>query len=100
MKHWMHLFILLFIFILGSVFGLMFVPWTGWSDGRSHWGEPFFIFLLSSGLAVATHWLYRKPGRLFKVQAIGLWLLFGVVAVIAGYKCVLAWLFIRGYLKY
>ncbi len=76
------------------------MPWTGWSDGRSHWGEPFFMFLLSSGLAVATHWLYRRSGWLYKAQAIVLWMLFGTVADIAAYKCVWAWLFIREYLKY
>lgn len=95
-----HALVLLCIFVLGSIIGLIFVPWTGWSDTRSHWGESFFIFLLSSGLAVATHWLYRKPGRLYKTQAVGLWMLFGVVGAVAAYKCVLAWLFIRGYFKY
>jgi len=97
---WKHALVLLCIFIFGSFIGLVLVPWTGWSDARSHWGEPLFIFLLSFGLTVATHWLYRKPGRLYKAQAVGLWMLFGVVAAVAAYRCVLAWLFIYGYLKY
>ena len=97
---WKPTLVLLCIFISGSFIGLVLVPWTGWSDARSHWGEPFFIFLLSSGLAVATHWLYRRSGRIYKLQAIVLWLLFGAVAAIAVYQCILSWLFIGGELKY
>lgn len=97
---WKHALVLLLFFLIACLTGPMFVPWTGWSDHRSHWGTPFFILLLSAGLAVATHWLYRKPNTLYKMQAIGLWILFGAVAAVAAYKCVLARLFILGYLKY
>jgi len=100
MAKWKHVFVLLLIFLLGCLIGVIVLPWTGWSDTRSHWGEPFFIFLLSSVLAVATHWLYRRSGLIFKIQAIILWIAFGATAAIAAYQVVISWLFICGYLNY
>lgn len=95
MKKWRHALILLLIFVVGSIVGPMFVGMTGWSDSRSQWGIPFFIFLLSSGLAIATYWLYRRPGTIHKVQAFVLWLIFSAVAAIAGYHLWTCWLFIE-----
>ena len=100
MEKWCHATILLLIFLVGSLVCPFCLPIGGWSDGRSHWGAPCAIFVLSSALAIATHWLYRSSGTLYKVQACVLWLFFGAVAAIAGYKFVLAVLFITIQMRY
>ena len=86
MKRWKHMLVLLLILLVGSFVGSLFMPLGGWSDRRSQWGNPLVIFLLSAGLTIATHWLYRRSGWLHKAQAIALWFLFGAIAAVSGYQ--------------
>jgi hypothetical protein len=56
-----------------------------WSDARSQWLPSAAMVVTVFCLCIATHWVYRRPGFIFKIQAVILWLLFGTVLAIATY---------------
>ncbi len=74
---WGHFLCLLQIFFLASVVATSLPTPGEWSDYRSQWMPSAALATVSLVLCVATHWLYRRPSLLFKLQAIALWLLFG-----------------------
>jgi len=87
-KQWYHSITLLLVLIVGLVV-LSLIPVSGeLSARRSEWLRPALVLVLTIGLSVATHWLYRRPDSLRKLQAIGLWLLFGAIAAFAVLDCV------------
>ena len=87
-KQWHHSIALLLVLMCGLVV-LSLIPVSGeWSCRRSEWLRPALVLVLTIGLSVATHWLYRRPNSLHKVQASALWLLFGTIAVFAVLDCV------------
>jgi len=66
-----------------------------WSDRRSQW-VPGVVIAASMGcLFVATFRIYRKPGLVFKLQSVLLWLLCGGVFLAAIYSVYESFIFLR-----
>jgi hypothetical protein len=82
-QKWRQFFSLLLIFIAAAIASSLLPTPGSWSDTRSQWLPPTAMALIASGLFVACFWIYCRPGLVFKIQAVMLWLLFGAVLVIA-----------------
>jgi hypothetical protein len=70
-----------------------------WSDPRSQWTPPAAIALAALGLFVASFWIYRQRGVVFKAQAVILWLIAGAALVAAAcglYECAAFLQMVRG----
>jgi F0F1-type ATP synthase membrane subunit a len=74
-------YLVVFVFS-ATVCSLLPTP-NSWSDVRSQWVPSAAIALLALCLIVASIWIYRRSGQVFKIQAIILWVVFGGVLIAA-----------------
>jgi F0F1-type ATP synthase membrane subunit a len=82
---WRPFLLLLLLFVVDTqICGLLPTP-DSWSDGRSQWLPPVAMGVTVFCLCIAVHWVYRRPGFIFKIQALVLWLLFGTVLGMSAY---------------
>ena len=80
---WLRFLLLLFLFFAGGLTASLLPTPGSWSDLRSQWLPLVAMTLMNFCLLVASFWIYRRPGPVFKVQAVILWLVIGS-ALIAG----------------
>jgi hypothetical protein len=94
-RRWRQFFSLLLIFFLAGFASLLLPTPGSWSDVRSQWVPSVAMALTTSCLFIATFWVYRRIGFIFKIQAVILWLLFGVALI--GLVCALinSFIFLR-----
>jgi hypothetical protein len=92
---WRPFWSLLIVFLLGGLVCSILPTPDSWSDARSHWLPPAAVGLMAACLFIASFWIYRRSGMVFKIQALILWLLLG--AVVIGATCALydSFLFLR-----
>jgi hypothetical protein len=82
-QNWQHFFwVLVPLIIVYVIAGLLPTP-GAWSDTRSQWMPVAVLAPASLALFIATHWIFRRDGRVFKLQAIILWTLFGFVFLVS-----------------
>ena len=94
-QSWRQFMLLLLVFVVAMIVcGLLPTPGS-WSDSRSQWLPPAVMGLTALSLFVASFWVYRRPGFIFKIQAVILWLLFGAVLIIAAYSVYESFTFLR-----
>ena len=86
---------LLLLFLLASMVSSLLPTPDSWSDIRSQWLPSAAIALTTACLFIATFWIYQRPGFVFKIQAVILWLLFGAVLIGAIYSLFESFAFLR-----
>jgi hypothetical protein len=76
-QKWRQFLVLLVAFLFIVVVASMLPTPGSWSDMRSDWLPPAIIAPTALCLMMANFRIYRRPGFLFKIQAVILWFLFG-----------------------
>lgn len=94
-RRWRQFWFLLLVFFMGGMISSELPTPDSWSDGRSQWLPAAAIGIITFGLIVATFWIYQRPGIVFKIQAVILWLFFGIVMVACIVSLYEAFIFLR-----
>src|SRR5262245_28551543 len=94
-KEWQQFLLFLGIFLVSGTVGSLLPTPGSWSDRGSEW-VPGAVIAASMGcLFIATFRIYRKPGLVFKLQAVLLWFLCGAVFLAAAYSVSESFTFLR-----
>ena len=80
-QRWRQFWFLLLAFFVGGMICSELPTPDSWSDGRSQWLPDVAIGIITLCFIVATFWIYRRLGIIFKLQAVILWLFFGIVMI-------------------
>jgi hypothetical protein len=92
---WRGFLLLLTTFVLAIwIFGLPPAPGSLWHI-RSQWPRSSAIALTTFCLLIANFWIFQRPGFIFKIQAVALWLLTGPFMFISAYSTYNSLVFLR-----
>ncbi len=80
-RRWQPFLLLLLVFFAASSIAVALPTPGSWSDRRSQWIPAVALAVTALATFVAGHWIFRRRGVLFKVQALIVWGLCGVVLV-------------------
>jgi len=84
-RTWRQFLLLLVLFLVDMKLCCCLPTPGSWSDGRSQWLPQAAAAVTAICLCIAVHWVYRRQGFIFKIQAVMLWLLFGTVMAGSAY---------------
>jgi len=80
-QDWQQCLWLLLIFLVAFMIAACLPTPGAWSDRKSQWLGDAFFAPISFALFIATNWIFKRKGLVFKLQAVLLWLLFGFAFV-------------------